>query len=66
MSCKHRAILIVTHAIEGTSTNVAKTRVELTCGEPEGHAGQHHDKRRGERWDDRGNQLTHLLRHDEQ
>lgn len=62
MSCKHRAILIVTRQVEGTATNVARQRVELECGEPEGHDGMHFDSRRGERWEDRGPQLTHLLR----
>jgi hypothetical protein len=63
MNCKHRAILIVTRAVEGTSTNVAKERVELSCSEPSGHTGTHHDKRRDERWEDRGSEVTHLLRH---
>jgi hypothetical protein len=63
MNCKHRAVLIVTRAVEGTSTNIAQERVELACSEPAGHAGTHHDKRRDERWDDRGQEVTHLLRH---
>jgi hypothetical protein len=63
MTCKHRAILIVTRAVEGTSTNVAQERVELSCSEAEGHDGLHYDERRGERWEDRGPELTHVLRH---
>jgi len=63
MNCKHRAVLIVTKAVEGTSTSIANQRVELACGEPAGHPGTHHDKRRDERWEDRGPELTHLLRH---
>jgi hypothetical protein len=65
MTCKHRAILIVTRAVEGTSTSVAEQRVELSCGEAEGHDGPHHDREHGERWDDRGQPLTHVLRHRE-
>ncbi len=66
MSCKHRAILIVTGPIEGTSTSVARTRIELSCSEPEGHGGMHHDEKHGERWEDRGPELTHLLRHQDE
>jgi hypothetical protein len=62
-NCKHRAILIVTRAVEGTSTSVAQERIQLECSDVEGHQGSHHDSKHGERWDDRGQPLTHVLRH---
>src|SRR3970282_1784219 len=37
MTCKHRAILIVTRSVVGTSTSVAQERIQLECSEDEGH-----------------------------
>jgi hypothetical protein len=65
MSCPHRAVLIITRSFEGTASSVAKHRIDLTCVEPEGHTGAHHDPKHGERWEDKGGELTHLLRHED-
>lgn len=65
MKCTHRAVLIVTQSVDGTATNVAKRRVELECAREQGHAGDHDDRAKGERWQDDGNTLTTLFRHDE-
>ena len=64
MACKHRAVVIFTKEVRGTSSNLASKRLELSCGEPEGHEGQHLDAKHDERWEDRGSELTHLLRAD--
>ena len=63
--CGRRAVLVVTRVVEGTSTSVARRRVELTCQLESGHAGQHHDQQHGEKWDDRSSQVPTLLRHEE-
>jgi hypothetical protein len=66
MACKHRAVLIITRQLEGTSSSLAKSRIELACGLPEGHDGDHRDAQRGESWADGGKQVTHLLRHEDE
>ena len=62
MGCKHRAVLIITREVKGTSSNLASGRTELVCGEAEGHEGPHHDAAHDERWTDRGDLVTHILR----
>jgi hypothetical protein len=62
MACKHRAVIIFTKEIRGTSSNLAAKRLELQCKKPEGHEGPHHDPDHGEDWEDRGGEYTHLLR----
>ena len=62
--CSAKAVLVITKEIEGTSTNVAKTRVELCCGLSSGHAGEHHDTDKDERWDGRPDQRRTLIRHE--
>lgn len=64
--CGQRAVLIVTRRIEGTSTNVARRRVELVCGLSAGHPGPHHDGVNDERWEaaPQGRRQT-LLRHED-
>ncbi len=62
MSCKHRALLIITRDVRGTTSNLAKKRIELQCGEPAGHDGPHRDSEHDETWTDRGSDLTHVLR----
>jgi hypothetical protein len=64
MTCPHTASLIVTREVKGTSSSVAKRRVELSCSEPEGHGGPHRDTHHGESWQDRGDVHTHILRMD--
>jgi hypothetical protein len=64
--CGGRAILVVTRVVEGTSTSIARRRVELSCGLESGHAGEHHDQQHGEKWSDRSSQVPTLLRHEEE
>lgn len=64
-TCGQHAILIVTRRIEGTSTNVARRRVELTCGLEEGHAGPHHDDVNEERWEAESGHRQTLLKHED-
>jgi hypothetical protein len=63
MQCGQRAVLVVTREIEGTSTNVASRRVELSCDKPSGHDGRHHD-RGGEEWDAEPGKTRTILRHE--
>lgn len=66
MSCPYRAVLLVTRDMRGTSSSIAKERVELTCMEPEGHEGPHHDARTGIRWQDKGKTVRTILRHEDE
>lgn len=65
MNCPHQAVLIVTRAVRGTSSSLAKKRLALRCGQAADHDGEHHDKRHGKQWQDRGNTITHLFEHEE-
>lgn len=62
MTCPHRAVLLVTREIEGTSTSVASQRYNLRCCQEEKHSGPHRDAERGEEWEDQGPTLSHILR----
>ena len=53
---------MTTRRVEGTSTNVARQRVELVCGLPSGHEGAHRDLAADERWQGESGRLTTLLR----
>ena len=64
MSCTHTAALIITREVTSTATEVARERFELSCSKPAGHAGPHHDAEHGEDWEDRGEQHTHVIRHE--
>lgn len=50
-ACGHKAVLVITRTVEGTSTSVARKRVELSCGLPENHPGKHRDEVHGEEWE---------------
>lgn len=50
MACDARAVLIVTRQIEGTSTNVARQRIELRCSLPVEHGGPHRDELHSQEW----------------
>ena len=52
MACDARAVLIVTRQIEGTSTNVARQRIDLRCSLTPGHAGPHRDEAHAQEWED--------------
>jgi hypothetical protein len=65
--CVHRAVLVITRTVEGTTTSVARARVELRCGLPAGHGGHHRDRDHGESWEDKpGQPQTTLLRHEDE
>jgi len=65
MSCSHRASLIITREVDGTSTSIARDRRPLVCCLPDGHVGEHRDEKSGETWNHDGKELTHILRHEE-
>jgi hypothetical protein len=65
MQCGHRAILVVTRTVEGTSTTVARRRIELSCGLTTGHTGPHRDLAHPEEWLTRASTRPTLLRHEE-
>jgi hypothetical protein len=50
MACDARAVLLVTKQMEGTSTNVARQRVELHCSLIPGHDGPHRDESQAQEW----------------
>ena len=62
VSCGHRAVLVITHSVEGTATSVARQRIELFCQLPPGHEGEHRDLRAGEMWTGTAGKVTTLLR----
>ena len=64
-ACGHRAILVITRAVEGTTTSVVRRRVELTCSLPTGHAGSHRDAEHGEDWAGRPSDRPTVLRHED-
>lgn len=64
--CGHRAVLVITQSIQGTSTNVARKRVELGCELAAGHQGLHRDNRHDESWEGKPGQTPTLLRHEDE
>ena len=50
MACDARAVLLVTRQMEGTSTNVARQRVQLYCSLLPDHAGPHRDETQKQEW----------------
>jgi hypothetical protein len=66
MTCRHRAVLVVTRSVEGTSTNIARERKNLSCGLETGHGGRHRDLQFEEEWQDGGKVLSHILRHEDE
>ena len=50
MACDARAVLLVTRQMEGTSTNVARQRIELYCSLLPDHAGPHRDETQKQEW----------------
>ncbi len=66
MACLHRAVLIVTRTVDGTSTSIARERKNLSCALPKNHKGVHRDTQFEEEWEDDGTQFTHILRHEDE
>lgn len=62
VSCGEKAVLVVTTSAEGTATNVARERIELSCSLESGHAGPHRDTERGEEWEAAPGHFKMLLR----
>jgi len=50
MTCDARAVLLVTRQIEGTSTHVARQRIELHCSLAADHEGAHQDQQHAQEW----------------
>ncbi len=50
MACDAMAVLLVTRQMEGTSTNVARQRIELRCSLSPGHTGPHRDETHKQEW----------------
>lgn len=69
-ACGHRAVLVITRAVAGTSTEVARKRVDLVCGLPENHPGSHRDEIQSEEWERRqgrpDSERPTLLRHEDE
>jgi hypothetical protein len=63
--CGQRAVLVITQSVVGTSTNVARSRTELICDQPTGHAGLHIDSRANETWQGKPGERPTLLRHED-
>ena len=63
--CGRRAMLYITRSVEGTSTHVARERVELTCDREAGHDGLHRDFSHDESWESGERDVTSLFRHED-
>ncbi|HVW30511.1 MAG TPA: hypothetical protein VHC69_34375 [Polyangiaceae bacterium] len=63
--CGQRAILVVTRVVQGTSTSIARRRIELTCSLVVGHDGEHRDPVEDETWEAKPGQTPTLLRHED-
>ena len=64
-ACGARATLIVTLTPDGTSTNVAHSRVVLHCAMPLRHKGPHLDPEHAEQWDAPAGAAPTLVRQEE-
>jgi len=62
MACDARAVLLVTRQMEGTSTNVARQRIELHCSLEPGHPGPHRDATHAQEWEVRQGRPSMILR----
>jgi hypothetical protein len=58
-------VLIITRSVEGTATSIARSRTELICDQPDGHAGPHVDSSAGETWQGKPGERPTLLRHED-
>jgi hypothetical protein len=64
--CGERAVLVITRTVDGTSTSVARSRTELSCQLPSGHAGAHVDTEHAEQWESKPGDRPTLLRHEDE
>jgi hypothetical protein len=65
-TCGHVAYLVITRSVEGTSTSVARSRIELHCDKPPGHEGNHASSQHGEEWRGKPGERTTILRHEDE
>jgi hypothetical protein len=63
--CGNKAVLIVTKQVPDTATNVARRRIDLSCGLAPGHPGRHRDVDHGETWDASSGPVATLFRHED-
>ena len=64
--CGKKALLVITRTAEGTSTHVARLRIELSCRLPAGHGDAHHDTEHDEHWEDTKSQPVMIVRHEDE
>jgi hypothetical protein len=64
--CEHHAVLIVTTTAPDTSTNLARSRLELKCGLAAGHPGAHRDAQNVVVGQGTLGRTTTVLRHEEE
>jgi hypothetical protein len=65
-ACRQGAVLVITGDVEGTTTNVVRRRVSLSCELPSGHEGAHHDLTNDANWPPTDDDHTHtLVRHED-
>jgi hypothetical protein len=62
MACDAKAVLLVTRQLEGTSTNIARERIPLSCSLEPGHSGAHRDEGKGQEWDVKSGRPSLILR----
>jgi hypothetical protein len=60
--CGQQAILLITVTPMGTSTHVARERVQLRCQLQEHHQGPHRDLENKEEWEAPAGRIPTLLR----
>lgn len=65
-TCGHVAYLVITRNVEGTSTSVARARLELRCEKAEGHEGNHASSHYDEEWRGKPGERTTILRHEDE
>jgi len=65
MRCDTRAVLLVTRQVEGTSTHVARQRIELWCSLEAGHTGPHRDTEHEQEWEVVSGRQSMVLRDEE-
>jgi hypothetical protein len=61
--CGQTGVLIITMTFDGTTTNVARRRIDLHCNLEANHTGPHRDTEQGEEWES-GKAV--LLRHEDE
>lgn len=60
--CGERAVLIITKALAGTATHVARSRTILVCRLAPEHPGKHCDSQHQETWESRTGMVPTIIR----